>query len=103
MMKVRIKNMYPTPIFNCVLTSLSGGRQLFGWIHVISVVFSFLSIFVTTISFNEIESQFHSVKGAMARIAISIPFFLTTLVYRGVGIALCIVFLKYWSGVIIFL
>ena len=83
--------------------AILGGRHLFGWIHVTSVVFSFLSILVTTISFNEIESQFHSVKGALARIAISIPFFLSTLVYRGVGIALCIVFLKYWSGVIVFM
>jgi len=32
-------------------------RYWFGWIHALSVIISFLSIFITSISFNELEAN----------------------------------------------
>ena len=32
-------------------------RYWFGWIHTLSVIISFISIFITSISFNELEAK----------------------------------------------
>jgi len=75
-------------------------RYLFGFAQFLSIIFSFLSVFSSVIYFNGLEA--HSVRSA-GKLCLGIPFFLLTILYRSVSLALLLCFLKWWSSIIIFL
>ena len=102
-------------------------QYYFGLLHILSVILSFVSVFFTTIMFNDVESGSNSLalattnaggaqgspssamtvglnnsKGFLAKLCVAIPFFAFTLVFRAVSLALLICFLKFWGGTIIF-
>lgn len=110
----------------------SDSRHFFGSLHIVSVVLSFLSVFLTTISFNDLESsnfsgnisdqvrckalkserlltnlqclfQIVCTKQMMGKIFVSIPFIFFTLVFRSIGLATIICFARYWGGTVIFM
>ncbi len=92
----------------------------------LSVVLSFLSVLCSAVAFNELEAPNPGPSGAIAdamdqeddedgqdvskrcnanlaaRLMVAVPFFLFTLAYRSVGLALAICFTKFWSGVLLF-
>lgn len=87
----------------------SESRYLFGHFHLFSLLLSFLSILVTSVTFNDLESRGHELaptccpKGQIARLTVSFPFFLANLVFRSLGLALIICFMRFWSAIIIFM
>merc|ERR1719429_136035 len=97
-----------TPMENDQMTEL----QLFGrdfgvaeqehlaYIQLASVLISFFSVLTSVLHFNELEA------GAgphLARFCLGLPFFLLTIVFRSVTLALLICFLSWWSAIILFL
>lgn len=88
-----------------------------------SVVMSFLSVLCSAVAFNELEAPNPGgggIRDAMeddddghdvgrrcdgnmaARLSVGVPFFLFTLAYRAVGLALAICFTRFWAGVLLF-
>jgi len=97
-----------TPMENDQTTEL----QLFGrdfgvaeqehlaYIQLASVLISFFSVLTSVLHFNELEA------GAgpnLARFCLGLPFFLLTIVFRSVTLALLICFLSWWSAILLFL
>lgn len=83
-------------------------RYYFGCVHVASVILSFLSIWTSSIIFNDLEDISYkegenccSSKKA-SKILFGAPYLLSTLIFRAVGMALLICFLQIWSGLVIF-
>lgn len=76
-------------------------QQWFGYVHISSVVMSFISIFVTAIMFNDIQPG-RGPKGTIAKVCAGIPYYFSTILFRGVGVALLICFVRYWGGVVTF-
>ena len=83
---------------------------MFGWLHILSVTLSFVSVLTATLTFNEVEGTglsqdqpaFSAAK-LTGRLCIGLPFFGATLVFRAVGLALLICFVRFWSGIVVFL
>lgn len=75
-------------------------RYWFGFVQILSIFFSFISVFSSVIYFNGLEA--HSVRSA-GKLCLGIPFFLLTIIYRSVSLALLLCFLGWWSSIIIFL
>jgi len=99
-------------------------RYWFGWVHLFSVFMSFVSIFCTSIMYNEhrprpapilnggggveqevgrVEDVLRCDSKACGKVFFGIPFFLSTLVYRILAVSLLITFLQMWTGVVLFL
>lgn len=88
-------------------------RRVFGILHLFSVLMSFLSVFLGSLSFNDFESgtidnchdDFDQVlicsKPNLSRLCISAPFFLSTLVFRALGLAVLISITRFWGGTVI--
>ncbi|XP_040568177.1 uncharacterized protein [Lepeophtheirus salmonis] len=72
----------------------------FGWVHVISVCVSFISIFSSTVFFNDIEQG--CALDVCGKVVFSLPYFFFTLIYRCFGMALLITYFREWSSVILF-
>ena len=76
---------------------------LFGALHVASVAMSFFSVLASAVTFNELEERSEACsKHALARCSVSVPFFVSTLLFRALGVSLLVVFLRYWAGVVVF-
>ena len=74
---------------------------MFGLTQVASIVISFPSLFFSVLQFNELEASM-SVKSA-GKVCLGVIFFLLTITFRTVGLALLLCFLGWWSSIIIFL
>ena len=83
------------------------------------MIVSFISIWSSSVIFNDVENSERQTtydittmsfeegksccsKKNVGKIIFGAPFFLFTLIFRAVGLALLICFLQLWSGVIIF-
>jgi len=77
-------------------------RYMFGVAQLCSIFISFLSLFFSVLHFNQLEAKTRSVKSA-GKVVLGVLFFLLTIVYRCVGLALLLCFLGWWSSIIIFL
>lgn len=94
-------------------------RYYFGCLHIASVIVSFISIWSSSVIFNDVENSERQTtydittmsfeegksccsKKNVGKIIFGAPFFLFTLIFRAIGLALLICFLQLWSGVIIF-
>ena len=84
-------------------------RYYFGCVHIASVILSFVSIWTSSVIFNDIEDAQSYKEGEKCcssklagKIVFGAPYLLATLIYRAVGMALLICFLELWSGLIIF-
>ena len=75
---------------------------MFGVVQVCSIFISFVSLFFSVLHFNELEAKSMTVKSAW-KVCLGILFFLLTIVFRAVGLALVLCFLGWWSAIIIFL
>ena len=75
---------------------------MFGVVQVCSIFISFISLFFSVLHFNELEAKSMTVKSAW-KVCLGILFFLLTIVFRAVGLALVLCFLGWWSAIIIFL
>merc|ERR1711970_1612054 len=75
-------------------------RYWFGFVQILSIFFSFISVFTSVIYFNGLEA--HSVRTA-GKLCLGIPFFFLTIVYRSIGLALLLCFFRWWSSIIIFI
>ena len=99
--------------------TFSDARYYFGCLHIASVIVSFISIWSSSIIFNDVENSERQTtydittmsfeegksccsKKNVGKIIFGAPFFLFTLIFRAIGLALLICFLQLWSGVIIF-
>eukprot|EP00092_Neocalanus_flemingeri_P030720 GFUD01033357.1.p1 GENE.GFUD01033357.1~~GFUD01033357.1.p1 ORF type:complete len:394 (-),score=94.77 GFUD01033357.1:124-1305(-) len=78
----------------------SNERYWFGIAQFLSILISFISVFSSVIYFNRLEAN--SVR-SVGKLCLGIPFFFLTIVYRSVGLALLLCFLRWWSSIIIFL
>ena len=84
-------------------------RYYFGCIHIASVILSFVSIWTSSVIFNDVEDAQSFQEGEkccssklVGKILFGAPYLLATLIYRAVGMALLMCFLELWSGLIIF-
>jgi len=84
-------------------------RYYFGCVHIASVILSFVSIWSSSVIFNDVENAQTYQEGEKCcssklagKIIFGAPYLLATLIYRAVGMALLICFLELWSGLIIF-
>jgi len=84
-------------------------RYYFGCIHIASVILSFVSIWTSSVIFNDVEDAQSFQEGEkccssklVGKIIFGAPYLLATLIYRAVGMALLMCFLELWSGLIIF-
>ena len=77
-------------------------RYMFGVVQVVSIFISFVSLFFSVLHFNELEAKSMTVKSA-GKVLLGILFFLLTIVFRAVGLALILCFLGWWAAIIIFL
>ncbi len=92
------------------LLSCADARYYFGVAHIASVISSFLSIWTSSLIFNDLESDIHCQNEGgkccapklIGKIVFGAPYLLATLIYRAVGMALLICFVELWSGMIIF-
>ena len=75
---------------------------MFGVVQVVSIFISFVSLFFSVLHFNELEAKSVTVKSA-GKVVLGILFFLLTIVFRAVGLALILCFLGWWAAIIIFL
>lgn len=75
-------------------------RYWFGFSQFLSILLSFVSVFSSVIYFNGLEA--HSIRSA-GKLCLGIPFFLLTILYRSVSLALLLCFLQWWSSIVIFL
>jgi len=75
---------------------------MFGIVQLLSIVVSFVSVLTSGIFFNELERRL-DFKESIYRKCISVPFFITTILYRSLAISLVICFLGWWSSVILFI
>ena len=75
---------------------------MFGVVQVVSIFISFMSLFFSVLHFNELEAKSMTVKSA-GKVLLGILFFLLTIVFRAVGLALILCFLGWWAAIIIFL
>jgi len=90
-------------------------RYWFGWIHVLSVFMSFVSIFTTTLMYNEarprtggelisdVDQVYRCDTRTCGKMTFGVPFFLSTLVFRTIALMVLITFLQMWTGVILFM
>lgn len=96
------------PIYICIIYwPYSDARYFFGCIHVVSVLLSFVSIWSSSVVFNDVEASEMDPDRCCSRkitgkLIFGIPYFFFTLVFRALGLALLICFLRTWSGIIIF-
>ena len=75
-------------------------QERLAYIQLASVLISFFSVLTSVLHFNELEA------GAgpnLARFCLGLPFFLVTIVFRSVTLALLICFLSWWSAILLFL
>ena len=75
---------------------------MFGVVQVTSIFISFLSLFFSVLHFNQLEAKAMTVKSA-GKVLLGILFFLLTIVFRAVGLALILCFLGWWASIILFL
>lgn len=54
---VKLHNFYKKCKISVTFIHFIDHRYWFGWIHTLSVIISFISIFITSISFNELEAK----------------------------------------------
>jgi len=78
----------------------SSERYWFGVSQVLSIFLSFISVFSSVIYFNGLEAN--SIR-SVGKLCLGIPFFLLTMMFRAVSLALLLCFLEWWSSIIIFL
>ena len=75
-------------------------QEHLAYIQLASVLISFFSVLTSVLHFNELEA------GAgpnLAWFCLGLPFFLLTIVFRSVTLALLICFLSWWSAILLFL
>ena len=75
---------------------------MFGVVQVTSIFVSFVSLFFSVLHFNQLEAKAMTVKSA-GKVLLGILFFLLTIVFRAVGLALILCFLGWWASIILFL
>ena len=75
---------------------------MFGVAQLASIAISALSLFFSVLQFNELEATNRSVRSA-GKVFLGVLYFLLTITFRSVGLALLLCFLGWWSSIIIFL